>query len=309
MKYIVLSTTVWDSIFLPGRGGEINAVGGAGIYALAGMKVWEDDIGIVTGVGADYLPKFRGWYEQNSIPTDGLIVKDAFTPHTIIRYRADGERTETPMYGIDHYRKIEGTPEDLARFAPDADGVYVFKNADGAFWKRILELKRQYGFRLLWEIGADAAVKKLQGAVLDIARQTEMFSINLTEARTLFGCTEHGDVIRALGESGIPLVYLRNGSSGTYLIRADEVVHVPSVQNASVVDATGGGNSSTGGALIGLCRNCSLTEIGAMGNVSASFCIAQYGVPPRFDAAVRDEATRRKEAILRACKEEGSYEQ
>lgn len=303
MKYLVQSTAVWDKISLPGKETEIEAPGGAGFYALAGMKVWEDDVGLVTGVGGDYLTKFSRWYEENGLPTEGLLVKDPHSPQTVVRYLPDGERTEEPVFGADHYRKIEAIPSEIAPFCREAAGVYVFKNLSPAYWEEFLPLKRKYGFQLMWEIAADAAVRENLGPVRRLAEQAEVFSLNGTEALRL---TQAGSVREAaalLQRWEVPLVYLRLGSRGVCLLQNGRSVFVPSVPGLQVVDATGGGNSSTGGAFIGYCRGCSLEEIGAMGNVSASFCIEQWGAPARFDRALRQEARRRKEQVLAMCRE------
>ena len=290
MKYIVMSTAVQDVIRFPDGRPEIRAAGGAGIYALAGMKLWDDEVGIVTGVGEDYMGLFGEWYRENGLSTEGLLSKTEHTPCTVIEYRPDGERTETPVYGEEHYRSVEPQPEDLMPFLEDTEGLYVFKNAESSFWDALLTLKRKRGFRLLWEIGADAAVPAQRENVLDIARQTDMLSINRTEACSLFGVRELDAAIGALLRSGIPCVYLRNGADGVYLLKNAEVWHVPSVRDAVAADPTGGGNSSTGAALIGFCRGCGPCEIAAMGNVSASICIRQYGVPPAYDALLRHTA-------------------
>ena len=74
---------------------------------------------------------------------------------------------------------------------------------------------------------------------------------------------------------------------GSYVISNGQCCFIPSCRNINVVDPTGGGNSSTGGAFIGFCKNLSLERIGAMANVSAAICIEQFGVPPRIDLACR----------------------
>lgn len=49
MKYIIASTAVTDEIhFVDGKRTEIVA-GGAGVYALCGVKLWSDDVMLVTG--------------------------------------------------------------------------------------------------------------------------------------------------------------------------------------------------------------------------------------------------------------------
>lgn len=306
MKYIVQSTAVWDRISLSGSSAAMEAPGGAGFYALAGMKVWEDDVGIVSGIGADYLPKFGDWYQENHLPTEGLLVKDPHSPQTLVQYAPDGERTERPVFGEAHYHSIEATPQELAPFCQDAAGVYVFKNLDPSYWEGLLPLKKKYGFHLMWEIAADAAVFENYGAVKKLAEQTSVFSINRTEALQLTQAASLEDAIAVFHGWDLPLIYLRLGSRGTCLLQKGRSVFVPSVPGLEVVDATGGGNSSTGGAFIGYCRGCSLEEIGAMGNVSASFCIEQWGAPTRLDYALRQKAQLRKEQVLAMCREAGT---
>ena len=298
MKYIVQSTAVWDTIFLPGMWKPIEAPGGAGFYAMVGMKVWEDDVGLVTGVGEDYLLHFQEWYRNNALSTQGMLPKDPHSPRTVIRYALDGERTEEPVYGQEHYRKIGAVPEEIEPFCVNADGMYVFKSAEAVYWEKLFALKEKYGFKLMWEISADAAYADQFEHVKSIAEKTDIFSINATEARSLLQVETIVEAVQQFQQWTAPVIYLRLGSHGVRLIQGDRSIYVPSVPNISVKDTTGGGNSSSGGALIGFCRGCSLEEIGAMGNVSASFCIEQWGVPDLIDTALREEAERRKESVL-----------
>ena len=73
MKYIIASTAVTDEIhFVDGKRTEIVA-GGAGVYALCGVKLWSDDVMLVTGVGTDFSGIYGEWYKNNNISMDGLI--------------------------------------------------------------------------------------------------------------------------------------------------------------------------------------------------------------------------------------------
>lgn len=303
MKYIVQSTAVWDIISLPHSKNAMEAPGGAGFYALTGMKIWEDDVGIVSGIGADYLPKFGSWYQENGLPTSGMFVKDPHSPQTLVQYFPDGERTEKPVFGEHHYQNIEAVPEEIAPFCKDAAGVYVFKNLSPSYWEGFLPLKRKYGFQLMWEIAADAALPENVAQVKKLAEQASVFSINRTEAMQLTSAASVSDAIEVLKRWEIPLIYLRLGSKGTCLIQEGRTLFVPSVPDLNVVDSTGGGNSSSGGAFIGYCRGCPLEEIGAMGNVSASFCIEQWGVPARIGQELRQKALERKTQVLAMVKE------
>lgn len=301
MKYIVQATAVWDFIYLPGSNSPIQAPGGAGFYAMCGMKVWEDAIEIVTGTGSDYLPNIKEWYDNNHLSIDGFLFKEKETPRTIVRYSSEDSREETSELGAQHYGHIEASPQEVAPFLQDAAGIYIFKNENPTYWSEMLSLLQNREIPAMWEIASDAAKYEKIEAVRRIAESIDVFSINRTEAMSLFHANDMAEVMHHFQSWEVPLIYLRMGSEGVCLMQAGRQVFVPSVQGLNVVDTTGGGNASSGGALIGYCRGCSLEEIGAMGNVSASFIIEQWGVPKLFDETLHKEAEMRKKALLEMC--------
>ena len=102
MEYAIVSTAVADHIRLS-SGEDIGfRLGGAGIYAWSGVRLWSDSCRLITGVGADFSTLFGGWLRESGADTSGLIVKDARTAISNIRYFEDGERVETPEYGLMH---------------------------------------------------------------------------------------------------------------------------------------------------------------------------------------------------------------
>lgn len=296
MKFLVLSTTVTDIIFLHGSSVPIEAMGGAGSYALAGMKVWEDDVGIVARVGADYGSAYEAWYRRNSISMEGLKVVDARTPRNIVRYREDGERSETPEFGKDHYRAMYPAPEDLEPHCGGLEGVYVFRGAEESFWKGFLDLKARKGFRTMWEIGSTSAVAANLARIIEICGSVEVLSINMQEARTLLSARTRDEVAEKFGNWPCA-VFLRDGAAGSSVLRAGNSVSVASVPGAIVIDQTGGGNSSSGGAFVGFCNGLPDRECAAMGNISAAFCIAQHGVPGHIGPESRSRAERLRDEL------------
>ncbi len=290
MKYLVLSTAVTDDIYFP-DGTTITGVGGgAGWYAYAGMRLWTDDALLVSGVGDDFSKIHGSWFDTNNACTGGLLVKDNHSPLTKVMYQQDGEREEIPTYGYGHYKKIEPQPEDIAPFCSDCKGMYVFKNTeDPVFWKKLLQLKEQYGFTLMWEISADATAYDNIEAVLSITSQVDIVSINLTEATSLFNVAEE-KLAENFRAHNMPLVFLRKGSRGASVITKTEEVQVPSITVDKVVDPTGAGNSSSGAFLVGYCEHTLFFEMGVMGSISASYMIQQYGPIPALAQKIQEEA-------------------
>ncbi|WP_373214480.1 carbohydrate kinase family protein [Ruminococcus sp. 5_1_39BFAA] len=290
MRYIIASTAVTDEIrFADGRNVE-KVAGGAGIYALCGVKLWCDDVMLATGVGADFDSIYGDWYRKNNLSMEGLIIKDEKTPHTVIQYFEDGEREEIPLYGPDHYKKIETVPEDLEGYFKSAKGIYIFKNSDEKYWKQILKYKKNSPAKVMWEIGSDATFEENYSLVKGIAGQLDIFSINIGESVKLLGKKELTDIIKEYQTWGLPLVFLRRGAEGSVMITPEEAVYVPSQTGVHVADPTGGGNSSSGAVLYGFCEGFSPEICGIMGSISAAMCISQYGVPEEITEEMRENA-------------------
>ncbi|MBS4208905.1 PfkB family carbohydrate kinase [Bacillus sp. FJAT-50079] len=291
MKYVIVSTAVTDKTYQYGRTTPTINLGGAGTYALAGVKIWTDEVTLVTGVGADFASVHGKWFEENGLVMDQLQVKDEKTPTTIVKYFEDGERKETPAFGTNHYRLMEATVDDIqATLHSDVKGVYIFKEADLEFWYAVSQLKQNHRFTLMWEINADSAVFDQIAHVKGIAEKVDIFSINRTEAHSLLHKESINEMITEFKSWNTPLIFLRDGARGAYMIYEDECVHVPPVKNAKVVDATGGGNSSSAGVLYGVCEGYSPYDSGVIGSISASVCLEQQGVPQHLDSEIRKRA-------------------
>lgn len=139
---------------------------------------------------------------------DGLFVKDKHTAVSCVTYLEDGEREETPLYGSEHYLRLEATPEEFEPFVKDAKGVYIFKDTNAAYWQKTLALKKKYGFCLEWEINASAATGENCEMVQKIASQCDIFSLNKREAFALLDVDQLDQAIEILskwpGSSDLP---------------------------------------------------------------------------------------------------------
>jgi sugar/nucleoside kinase (ribokinase family) len=215
---------------------------------------------------------------------------DAPTPRTIVRYFDDGERSETPKYGAEHYRRFIAGIDEIAPCCSNLQGMYLFSEVDDArFWEQLGELKRRRNFTLLWEISADSAVPEKREQVLNIAPLVDILSINRTEATRLFSGDEEF-CVRRLAAIGLPLVFYRRGKEGALMIQGGQRTDIPPVTGFDVIDPTGAGNSSSGAVLAGYCQGLCLRTVGLMGSIAAGFTIAQYGPAPTDRVELREKA-------------------
>lgn len=279
-KYLVVSTVVTDEVWTADRQYTGAYLGGAGLYAYCGLRLWTDDAAIISGVGEDFFSLHGSWLRENRVCTDGLSIRDPHTPCTVIQYRPDGERTETPRYGKEHYRRMEASPSDMIPFFEDARGVYIFQKIPENYWEIILAEKENNRFSLAWELHANIAAPAHLAQVRKIAEACDILSLNQTEALSLLGFGNLTEAAERLSTWQVPLIYLRAGARGGMILEKGRIIKVPPVSGVHAADPTGAGNSSTAAVLYGFCEGYTPRQCGVMGSISAAKCIAQMGPPP-----------------------------
>jgi sugar/nucleoside kinase (ribokinase family) len=301
MKYLIISNTIVDDIYFPdNRTPKTGVLGGAAIYALIGAKLWTNEVRVYSGVGEDFFPIYSEWFEKNNLDTEGLLVRGTRTPRSTLRYFEDGDRNETPQFGVEHFKTMEPDPHDFREDASQADAIYIFKDAREEFWKGVAELKEKYDFTLVWEIASNACEPDQLEKVKWILQYVDVFSINMREAIHLFSVRAESQLAEVLQKTSQILTsqtYLRNGKEGAFLITKKNVMKVPSIET-DAVDVTGAGNASTAGLMVGLREADNDAALaGSMAAVSGAVTVRQFGPPQKIDQHLRDTALRTAHAL------------
>lgn len=291
--YLIVSTAVMDTLHFP-DGRPVQTVGGgAGLYAWAGARLWNDNILLCCGKGTDFDHTLRSLFIRNSIPTRAMFSVQEPTPKTEVHYQQNGERVEQPVFGQDHYQRFVADIDQLRPFLMEAKGVYLFREVDDiSFWEELFHLKKRYGFTLMWEVSADSTKPEKQKVFETIASQVDILSINKTETSNMYG-TDQTENLHKLEDLKIPLVYFRQGKQGALLLSQGKQIASASDFSYPLVDPTGAGNSSSSAVLIGYCEGRPLPEIGVMGSISSGSNIIQYGIARLDSQNVFDLAKRR----------------
>lgn len=298
-EYIVASTIVTDNIWLPGHIHAGRFLGGAGIYALSGLSLWCGDVMLVTGRGTDFEQQCADWFHRNHCPERGLLQREELTPVTVVQYDSKGIRTDQPLYGWEHYRKMEASASEIiTAIDGNTKGVYVFQEIPPGYWEELLSAKLKYHFALEWEVNESALRPPKKSYVRKIAERCDILSLNLAEARVLLDEIQLEAVVANLLLWDTPLIYLRMGEKGAIILRSGTSVWVPSIP-VSAVDPTGAGNASSAAVLYGYCEGFDTLRCGLLGNLSAGECIRQHG-PPKLLTASRERVSRRLQELTRA---------
>lgn len=286
---LIVGAVLMDTLIHADGSRRENIPGGAGLHALAGAALFSDNPVLVTGTGEDLPLTFGPWMARNGLSTRGLRLADPHAPRNILRYVDDHSRTETPVYGHEHFRRIEPRPADVAAVLAGARSLYVFRNTEPAFWDGLMPLLEARRPTLLWEIALDACTPAERPRIEAILGHADALSLNFEEAAAIFETRAEERIVDRLRGLGAALVFLRAGSRGSFVIGPGPTRFVPSLAVAAI-DVTGGGNAFGGAALVGLAQGRDAHVCAAMGTVAASLAIGQYGPPEAGSEAVRRRA-------------------
>jgi sugar/nucleoside kinase (ribokinase family) len=275
---VILSNIIIDDVWLADGTHQGRSIGGAAVWAAMGARAWWPRVGIAAGVGADLATITAGKLRELDLLTDGEQVRHAHTIQSRLAYAPDGSRTETPAFGVGHFRDMQLTPADIAPSLIPAAGTYVFRDLWPEFWQAFRNQRRNLGLTL-WELQGDIAAPDLWPAVRELLPEVDIVSMNLAEGQGLLGSRDPAVQSRLLLEGGAHTVIIRMGADGALISRRSQSLRM-TPPRTPVVDVTGGGNAFCGGFLAGWSiRPGDLEYAGRCAAASAALSIAQIGLP------------------------------
>jgi sugar/nucleoside kinase (ribokinase family) len=298
--YAVLGRVIIDDLVLADGTEVAGMLGGAGLYAALGAAMaGERPAGLVSGVGRDLgradLDRLTSW----GIATTALTVAGELNPRSRVVYRDDGERSETPLLGLDHFATMAPRITDIPRSWRSLRGLSLFAGIEPRDWDGVVHHARAAGCRVLWEISADACGTDHFDEVSALLGDVDIFSINLTEARALCGAEQPADCVAMLAKAGAAQVSLRMGADGALLGADGELIHIDAAPSGPVVDPTGAGNCHSGALLAAYSDTGDLLLAGRRAAAAASLVVEQYGPPSAYGTA-RDALLDRRTALTAA---------
>ena len=279
MEYVIATTVSTDEVHLADGTVVEHQPGSAGFYALAGVRVFTDQVEICGGIGPEYL---------------ALTVRSEVSPTTVIHYFPDGSRTDEPNVGLEEFRALDPSLEEVFRCCDqNTKGVYVFKDLDRDYLDGLIGGKLRFGYKLMWEISEDACKPENIDVIESYLKDIDVFSINRGEAKLLYGVEHEEEAEARLANASPNWVFFRRGSEGAHMLSGGRVWDCPSARDITVVDTTGGGNSSSGAVLYACCEGYEPRMAGCMGSAAAAEIIQQFGVPRHFTGELTARAMTR----------------
>lgn len=293
MKYLVAGPVNIDRIF-PLKNGEYQTphveIGGGGMYALSGIKLWTDDCMPAAYVGTDYTAYYSKWFSENSILQDGMTVIFDQTVNTQLYYEPDGR-----------YR-IEWAPGDLGTGRATVNiqllepflqqmvhGIHIVAHGNIVFFEQLDKYRKRFNIRVGYEINNQNEFYVNAPEFIETVTENyvDFFSLSYGELREYYPDTrDMKDALSRCMSWKCP-VYLRAGTDGGYMIESGSCWHIPMIDVFGNVDSTGCGNTSTAAVFWALSEGYSARRAGIAGAVTAALNAAHNGLIDRITPALR----------------------
>lgn len=290
-NYAVSGLIMLNDIAYADGSEKTHLIGGGGLYALTGIKLWTDDCHFVGGIGKDFETLIAPWWDQNNIPRKGLNVCHDHCIYHKVEYMPDGRFEEHSLYdeGPRHDNYMLTHPEQFFEFGPELKGIYILGTPNPTELAKLDVLRKKYGTKIMLEVHTFYCRSLYLSALKESLPYLDMYSVNRPEAMDLFSVDTEEACIEKMLELGKPC-FFRVGKKGSYMVMDGKAVFVPIVKGEHDVDPTGCGNSSTAAALYAYAEGYDPLKIAIIANVTSCFNAQQFGPIERLDGALREKA-------------------
>ncbi len=294
-RYVVSAMSIVNDLrYADGR--QVKNVTGGGLFMLGGVLSCTADVGFVTAAGTDFEEYHGEFFRRNGLGTEGVHRTLPHTHYTTVTYFPDGSWKEVSVYGAqyetDNAYNTMVHGDWVARMCGEhTKAVYTESGSEELFWnpEEVAAVRAAAPqAKIMWEVPHYNTFNPLQKPLIWPAlEQVDLFSVNLREARELFGVQEEKEVLRAIRSTG-KSCFLRFGVEGSCAILPGQpAMFVPSIGLERTVDPTGCGNCSTAAAMVGMAEGFEPARIAAFANVAADYNALQLGPYPLFSEGLR----------------------
>ena len=271
-----IGTLIVDEIHLPDGSLVSGRAGGGTGHGAMGMRLWEEQTGILTRLGRDHQAQDFPLLDELFLPQGLYRSEDLPTPRFKLLMNPDGSREEVFNIPLERLPETIPDPSEIPGEWEQIAGVHLHCYPSTLpEWVKAL---RPRGCQsIVWEPWSQFGAPENYTEFLQLGQLADIVSPNIFEARALSGLDDPLQICQSWIKAGFARVLLRLGADGCLAMEQNGTyLHLPAIP-IEAVGQTGAGNACCGGAAVGFAHSRNLFFAAAMGNVSASFTLQQYG--------------------------------
>ncbi|HEX9332312.1 MAG TPA: carbohydrate kinase family protein [Anaerolineales bacterium] len=302
-QFLIFGKLTREYLLPPTGPSKLDGAGGSLLYAAAGLRMWESEIGLVGRVGNDYPREWLNVCMARGFDTCGIrILSKNVDVREFLAYTESFEVSR--INPVSHFARREMTfPKSLLGYQPpndnkkpDAESTLMVTDIPSDYQmaraallcpmdivtqtQLIAGMKRGSVHTFVLDPGPDAMMPKARRELPTLLNGVTAFLPSQEELCNLFWGQTHDlwEMAQAVSIYGCEYVVIKCGARGQLLYdtnskRKWEIPAYP----ARLADPTGAGNAFCGGFLAGYCKSYDPLEGVLYGNVSASLKVEGSG--------------------------------
>jgi ribokinase len=303
LQFLVFGKLTREYLLPPIGPARLDVAGGNLLYAAAGLRVWETEIGLVGRVGYDYPREWLNACMARGFDTSGIrILQKNLDVREFFAYNELSEVTR--INPVSHFARRDMTfPKSLLGYLPPDDNKKTdpermltvtdipedYLTARAALLcpmdivtqtQLIAGMKRGSVHTFVLDPGPDAMKPKARRELPALLNGVTAFLPSQEELSKLFWGQTHDlwEMAEAVSIYGCEYVVIKCGAHGQLLYDTNSKKRweIPAYP-ARLADPTGAGNAFSGGFVAGYCKNYDPLEGVLYGNVSASLKVEGSG--------------------------------
>lgn len=301
-EFLVFGNLTREFHFLADAQPRLDVPGGSLLYAAAGLKVWESEIGLVSRVGDDYPRAWLNDLKARGLDTMGVkILPQNLDVREFLAYDENFEATNVnpitqfARRGITFPKSLLGYQPPSEREPQEAGKLLVtdipedYHSARAALFcpmelstqnQLIAGLKRGSVHTFILDPAPADLTPKARRKLPALLNGVTALLLSEEELRNLYWGETHDlwEMAKAVSSYGCEYVVVKCGAQGQLLYVADNKrrIEIPAYP-ARIADVTGVGDAFDGGFLAGYCKNYDPLEGVFYGSVSASLKLEGSG--------------------------------
>lgn len=279
IDYVAIGAIIIDDIIDPQGHSRMGTLGGGGSHAVAGMRAWSERTALVSVIGEGF-PQSAMAHLASLADVSGIVSRLVPQPRFWQLFETDGTRNEVPRTDFERFKAIPVRPDEFPVDFASAKGVYLQTPTAEAGLAWVEHLKTlNPDVVILWEPWEIFYRPENLPHFQHAAPHFDIISPQTVELSWMIGETDPQKQADKLFDCGVRCLALRLGAEGALVGTATQQHYIPAV-SAPVVDETGAGNAYCGGFVVGFVESGGdVLAAGRYGAVSATFTLAQVGVP------------------------------
>ncbi len=302
-QFLVFGKLTREYLLPPTGPSKLDVAGGSLLYAAAGLRVWESEIGLVGRVGNDYPREWLNACMARGFDTCGIhILSKNVDVREFLAYTESFEMSRNNP--VSHFARREMTfPKSLLGYQPpddkknpNAESMLMVTDIPSDYQmaraallcpmdivtqtQLIAGMKRGSVHTFVLDPGPDAMLPKARRVLPALLNGVTAFLPSQEELSSLFWGQTHDlwEMAQSVSIYGCEYVVIKCGARGQLLYDTNtkQKWEVPAYP-ARLADPTGAGDAFCGGFLAGYCKNYDPLEGVLYGNVSASLKVEGSG--------------------------------